>query len=69
MYPHGNNVETLQFHRFIKILNQINVKSRYKYLIPIAYIVEIQQIYLNFRDFNSQSHNSFSQKFKGNVNS
>ena len=29
VYPYSNNVKTLQFPGFIKILNQIDVKSRY----------------------------------------
>ena len=39
VYPHSNNVKTLYFPGFTKILNQIDVKSRfiYKYLTGKAF--------------------------------
>ena len=40
VYPHSNNVKTLQFPGFIKILNQIDVKSR-KRIISINKFDEI----------------------------
>ena len=57
VYPHSNNVKTLQFPGFIKILNQIDVKSRKS----IIYSSRFPTSIINARDKNDPK-NAISMK-------